>query len=62
MRLCDKENRVSYKKAVVVVGGKGHIAMRSGLRVCLREGHSTVPYIKLSAPRLSRSSKWSLMA
>lgn len=61
MRLCDNENRVSYKKAVVV-GGKGHIAMRSGLRVCLREGHSTVPYIKLSAPRLSRSSKWSLMA
>lgn len=44
-------------------GGQGHIAMCSGaVRVCLREGHSTVPYIKLSAPRLSRRSKWSLMA
>lgn len=25
-------------------------------------GHSTVPYIKLSAPQLYSSSKWSLMA
>ena len=29
-------------------------------RVC--EGHSTVPYIKLSAPQLSSSSKWSRVA
>lgn len=30
--------------------------------VCVCLGHSTVLYIKLSAPRLSSSSKWSLMA
>lgn len=30
--------------------------------LCVCEGHSTVPYIKLSAPQLPSSSKWSLMA
>lgn len=30
--------------------------------VCVWGGHSTVPYIKLSAPQLSSSSKLSLMA
>lgn len=36
--------------------------MHSRLCVSLCEGHSTVPYIKLSAPQLSSSSKWSLIA
>lgn len=43
-------------------GGKKGIGMHSGLCVSLCESHTTVPYIKLSAPQLSSSSKWSLMA
>lgn len=54
--VCKKESRI--------------LGMHSGLSpslclcacVCVREGRSTVPYIKLSAPQLPSSSKWSLMA
>lgn len=43
-------------------GAGAHCHAQWAACVCLYEGHSTVPHIKLSAPRLSRSSKWSLMA
>lgn len=52
-----REEYKSYKKRE-----REDFGMRSGLCVCVCVGHSTVPYIKLSAPQLSSSSKWSLLA
>lgn len=62
MLMGEREENTPYKRG----GGErtsmcgGSVCVMCGECVCL--GHSTVLYIKLSAPQLSSSSKWSLLA